>query len=176
MAIFHDSRQCGAAANRQSLGPLPDWFYSALCYLLTLGVFHSTKGKFMAGFFELSNSSDGQFRFVLKAGNGEIILPASCTRPAPRRRTASPPCRPIARRTSAMKKDGDQWQGAFQSQGRQPSGHRQQPALRQRAASRDAGIGVGQEERAFQGGQGSDQGLIWRVRVEALRGLFFVVL
>ena len=28
----------------------------------------------MAGFFELSNSSDGQFRFVLKAGNGEIIL------------------------------------------------------------------------------------------------------
>lgn len=28
----------------------------------------------MAGWFELSNSSDGQFRFVLKAGNGEIIL------------------------------------------------------------------------------------------------------
>lgn len=28
----------------------------------------------MAGWFELSKSSDGQFRFVLKAGNGEIIL------------------------------------------------------------------------------------------------------
>ena len=28
----------------------------------------------MAGHFELSKSSDGQFRFVLKAGNGEIIL------------------------------------------------------------------------------------------------------
>ena len=27
-----------------------------------------------AGWFELSNSSDGQFRFVLKAGNGEVIL------------------------------------------------------------------------------------------------------
>ena len=28
----------------------------------------------MAGVFELSKSSDGQFRFVLKASNGEIIL------------------------------------------------------------------------------------------------------
>ena len=28
----------------------------------------------MSGWFELSKSSDGQFRFVLKAGNGEIIL------------------------------------------------------------------------------------------------------
>jgi hypothetical protein len=28
----------------------------------------------MAGWFELSKSSDGQFRFVLKAGNGEVIL------------------------------------------------------------------------------------------------------
>jgi len=28
----------------------------------------------MAGWFELSTSSDGQFRFVLKAGNGEVIL------------------------------------------------------------------------------------------------------
>ena len=28
----------------------------------------------MAGVFELSKSSDGQFRFVLKAGNGETIL------------------------------------------------------------------------------------------------------
>jgi uncharacterized protein YegP (UPF0339 family) len=28
----------------------------------------------MAGWYELSNSSDGQFRFVLKAGNSETIL------------------------------------------------------------------------------------------------------
>ena len=28
----------------------------------------------MSGWYELSNSTDGQFRFVLKAGNGEIIL------------------------------------------------------------------------------------------------------
>ena len=28
----------------------------------------------MAGWFELNKSSENQFRFVLKAGNGEIIL------------------------------------------------------------------------------------------------------
>ena len=28
----------------------------------------------MAGWYELGKSSDGQFRFILKAGNGEIIL------------------------------------------------------------------------------------------------------
>ncbi|WP_395304211.1 YegP family protein [Enterobacter sp. ECC-019] len=28
----------------------------------------------MSGWFELNKSSDGQFRFVLKAGNGEVIL------------------------------------------------------------------------------------------------------
>lgn len=28
----------------------------------------------MSGWFELNKSSDGQFRFVLKAGNGESIL------------------------------------------------------------------------------------------------------
>lgn len=28
----------------------------------------------MAGWYEISASADGQFRFVLKAGNGEIIL------------------------------------------------------------------------------------------------------
>lgn len=28
----------------------------------------------MAGWFELSKSSDGQFRFVLKATNGQVIL------------------------------------------------------------------------------------------------------
>ena len=28
----------------------------------------------MSGWYELSQSSDGQYRFVLKAGNGEVIL------------------------------------------------------------------------------------------------------
>lgn len=28
----------------------------------------------MAGWFEISQANDGQYRFVLKAGNGEIIL------------------------------------------------------------------------------------------------------
>ncbi|HBR2370888.1 TPA: DUF1508 domain-containing protein, partial [Klebsiella pneumoniae] len=28
----------------------------------------------MAGWFELDKSSNGQYKFVLKAGNGEIIL------------------------------------------------------------------------------------------------------
>lgn len=28
----------------------------------------------MAGWFELAKASDGQFKFVLKAGNGEVIL------------------------------------------------------------------------------------------------------
>ncbi|MFW1786681.1 YegP family protein, partial [Acinetobacter nosocomialis] len=28
----------------------------------------------MAGWYESSQASDGQYRFVLKAGNGEIIL------------------------------------------------------------------------------------------------------
>ncbi len=28
----------------------------------------------MAGWFEISKSSDGQYRFVLKAGNAEVIL------------------------------------------------------------------------------------------------------
>jgi uncharacterized protein YegP (UPF0339 family) len=33
-----------------------------------------TEGETMAGWFELSKSSDGQYRFVLKAGNAETIL------------------------------------------------------------------------------------------------------
>lgn len=28
----------------------------------------------MSGWFELSQAKDGQYRFVLKAGNGEVIL------------------------------------------------------------------------------------------------------
>jgi uncharacterized protein YegP (UPF0339 family) len=36
--------------------------------------FPKPRSKKMAGWFELSKSSDGQFRFVLKAANAEIIL------------------------------------------------------------------------------------------------------
>ncbi len=38
----------------------------------------------MAGWYELDKSSDGQFYFVLKAGNGEVILTSEryTTRPA----------------------------------------------------------------------------------------------
>lgn len=32
----------------------------------------------MAGWYELSQANDGQYRFVLKAGNGEIILTRVC--------------------------------------------------------------------------------------------------
>ncbi|ELW9387840.1 YegP family protein, partial [Acinetobacter baumannii] len=28
----------------------------------------------MAGWYEITQANDGQYRFVLKAGNGEIIL------------------------------------------------------------------------------------------------------
>lgn len=32
------------------------------------------RGINMSGFYEISQAKDGQYRFVLKAGNGEIIL------------------------------------------------------------------------------------------------------
>lgn len=35
----------------------------------------------MAGWFELDKSSNGQYKFVLKAGNGELSSPASFTQP-----------------------------------------------------------------------------------------------
>jgi uncharacterized protein YegP (UPF0339 family) len=44
--------------------------------LLIIGTdkFTFAQGVRMSGWFELSKSSDGQFRFVLKAGNAETIL------------------------------------------------------------------------------------------------------
>ena len=47
----------------------------------------------MAGWFELSKSSDNQFRFVLKAGNGETILTSASRR-----------CVATARKKNAMRK------------------------------------------------------------------------
>lgn len=83
----------------------------------------------MAGHFELSKSSDGQFRFVLKASNGEIILTSELykTRAAAGNGIASVPTNsPLAER---YEKDSQQRQGAFQPQGCQPSGYRHKPAL-----------------------------------------------
>src|SRR3990167_10735933 len=40
----------------------------------SLGAISHSKEKVMAGWYELSKSSNGQFRFVLKAANAETIL------------------------------------------------------------------------------------------------------
>lgn len=58
----------------------------------------------MAGWFELSESSDNQFRFVLKAGNGETILTSECIPQKPLRKRASRRCVATARKKSAMRK------------------------------------------------------------------------
>ena len=59
----------------------------------------------MAGWFELSKSSDNQFRFVLKAGNGETILTSELyTSKRPLRKRASRRCVATARKKNAMRK------------------------------------------------------------------------
>ncbi len=59
----------------------------------------------MAGWFELSKSSDNQFRFVLKAGNGETILTSELYIPQkPLRKRASRRCVATARKKNAMRK------------------------------------------------------------------------
>lgn len=56
----------------------------------------------MSGWYELKKSSNGQFRFVLKAANAEVILTSELYTTARRRKTVSPRSRPTARWTSAM--------------------------------------------------------------------------
>ena len=58
----------------------------------------------MAGWFELSKSSDNQFRFVLKAGNGETILTSELYTSKPLRKRASRRCVATARKKNAMRK------------------------------------------------------------------------
>ncbi len=59
----------------------------------------------MAGWFELSKSSDNQFRFVLKAGNGETILAGELyTYEKPLRKRASRRCVAIARKKERYEK------------------------------------------------------------------------
>lgn len=60
----------------------------------------------MAGWFELSKSSDNQFRFVLKAGNGETILTSELYTSKPLRKRASRRCVATARKKNAMRKNG----------------------------------------------------------------------
>jgi uncharacterized protein YegP (UPF0339 family) len=43
-------------------------------FIIGTDKFNFDQGVLMSGWFELSKSSDGQFRFVLKAGNAETIL------------------------------------------------------------------------------------------------------
>lgn len=56
----------------------------------------------MSGWFELSKSSDGQFRFVLKAGNGEIILTSELYTSKSAAETALHPYAQTAPWTSAL--------------------------------------------------------------------------
>lgn len=72
----------------------------------------------MAGWFELSKSSDNQFRFVLKAGNGETILTSELYTSKPLRKRASRRCVATARKKNAMRKNGKQRQILFQSESR----------------------------------------------------------
>lgn len=89
----------------------------------------------MAGWFELSKSSDNQFRFVLKAGNGETILTSELYTSKPLRKRASRRCVATARKKNAMRKNGKQWQILFQSESRQSSNYRLQPDVCHRAIS-----------------------------------------
>ena len=52
----------------------------------------------MAGWFELSKSSDGQFRFVLKAGNAETILTSELYKAKSSAQTGLRQCKTIVRR------------------------------------------------------------------------------
>lgn len=58
----------------------------------------------MAGWFELSKSSDNQFRFVLKRAMVRLSSPASCIPQKPLRKRASRRCVATARKKNAMRK------------------------------------------------------------------------
>lgn len=93
----------------------------------------------MAGWFELSRSSDNQFRFVLKAGNGETILTselytskASAEKGIASVRSNCPQEERYEKKTAS---NGKQRQILFQSESRQSSNYRLQPDVRHRAIS-----------------------------------------
>ena len=90
----------------------------------------------MAGWFELSKSSDNQFRFVLKAGNGETILTselytskASAEKGIASVRSNSPQEERYEKKTASNGKF------YFQSESRQSSNYRLQPDVCHRAIS-----------------------------------------
>lgn len=73
---------------------------------MLFSIHNFNQGVIMAGWFELSKSSDNQFRFVLKAGNGETILTSELYTSKPLRKRASRRCVAIARKKNAMRKNG----------------------------------------------------------------------
>jgi uncharacterized protein YegP (UPF0339 family) len=99
----------------------------------------------MAGWFELSNSKDGQFRFVLKAGNAETVLSSELYKS---KRAAENGIAWVLR-----KKDSRQRQSFLQPESGQSPGDRLQPDVRlgsfarQRHCQREG-------ERGVEDGQG----------------------
>ncbi len=91
----------------------------------------------MAGWFELNKSSENQFRFVLKAGNGEIILTSELytSKAAAEKGIASVQSNsPQDERYE--KKNSEQRQILFQSESWQSSDNRFQPDVCHRSITR----------------------------------------
>ncbi len=89
----------------------------------------------MAGWFELSKSSDNQFRFVLKAGNGETILTSELYTSKASAEKGIASVRSNSPQEERYEKNGKQWQILFQSESRQSSNYRLQPDVCHRAIS-----------------------------------------
>lgn len=89
----------------------------------------------MAGWFELSKSSDNQFRFVLKAGNGETILTSKLYTSKASAEKGIASVRSNSPQEERYEKNGKQRQILFQSESRQSSNYRLQPDVCHRAIS-----------------------------------------
>lgn len=89
----------------------------------------------MAGWFELSKSSDSQFRFVLKAGNGETILTSELYTSKASAEKGIASVRSNSPQEERYEKNGKQRQILFQSESRQSSNYRLQPDVCHRAIS-----------------------------------------
>lgn len=89
----------------------------------------------MAGWFELSKSSDNQFRFVLKAGNGETILTSELYTSKASAEKGIASVRSNSPQEERYEKKRQAWQILFQSESRQSSNYRLQPDVCHRAIS-----------------------------------------
>ncbi len=56
----------------------------------------------MSGWYEISQAKDGQYRFVLKAGNGEIILTSELYKAKASAQNGIPLCKKIAQMMYVM--------------------------------------------------------------------------